>query len=610
LNVRRIVDVGVLATFAAFVALTHARYVVHGQPWGDATMFFHFGRKLLTTGSIPYRDYIFQVGPLPIYVDALCQRLFGPSYVSSLCAGLAVKTLLAWIMYLLATRWVGRLGGVLLAGFLLLDPTFCAQHHWSTPYALLFGLLAILFVVREFQEPRKKGLSLVLAGACVAAIFTARQSGAVAVTAAMAIVTIALAWRCPDEMDRSSLARFWGGYAGALAAFSAVLIAQGAFGATVSQLIVDAPQKKSVLGADVILDVFSGGGLVERAPPFTPLIGFMRFNAVPLVLSTIILLALWRRPRESSGAVLLAMLPVGVILARVTTTLEIGALDDLPRVFGLLTLVIVLATPRTAARMLGIAAPVAAFVLAIPLALEMALEASYHGRGWVDWSSMMALCLLLGLASRRITRTKKVVGCAALALVGVVNASWLAHRDLDPFVKDDMFEGTLTETRFAIDVDVARGMYSDEAKYRVVEWLRDRVHPDDTCFVYGSSAFLYDVLGCRNPTALDITISEFFTAADGERVVRQLALNPPQWIIAAETHWTNPDLTTPPGDDSIYWGGPNGAAAKVLHVGVRRLLDGYEVAGETVEALPPALIPMAERHAEKPHRFRLYRRRT
>jgi hypothetical protein len=121
---------------------------------------------------------------------------------------------------------------------------------------------------------------------------------------------------------------------------------------------------------------------------------------------------------------------------------------------------------------------------------------------------------------------------------------------------------------------------------------------------------LYDLLECKNPTRLDITISEFFSVADGERTVHDLDTAPPRWIIAAETHWTNPDLATKyTGDDTIYWGGPNGGAAKVLHIGVQGLLDRYEVVGETSEALSPELLPLADRHAEKPHRFRLYRLR-
>jgi hypothetical protein len=604
-------DAAVLAAFLLFAFAIQAPYVVHGLPWADAAMFFHFGRKLLLHGAVPFRDYVFQVGPLPIYVDAAFQKTFGSSYVSSLWAAIFVKALLAFVVQLLATRWVGRAAGILLGVFLLLDPTFCFQHHWSTPYALLFALGAIFFFARAGDEPHGKRRSLALAGFFVACIFTARQSGGVVAVAAVLVVTLALAVRCPEFMDRPSLASFWGGLLGGLCAFALILAAQGALGPTFQQLILDAPAKKSVLNVDALLDSISGGGLVERTPPFTPLTGFLFYNGVPLILGTIILLALWRRPREDAGGVLLAMVPIGVALARISSTWLIGALDDFPRVFGILALAVVLLLPRAGARMLGMPVPTAAVVLALPLALEFALEASYFGRGWVDSSSMIVLALLVGLRTKRIGKSKKTVACAAFAMVGVLNAAWLAHRGYDPFAKDDMFEGTLADTRFTSDASATRGIYLDETKLLVTGWLRARVRPGDTCFVYGTSSMLYDLLECTNPTGLDITISDFFSVQDGERAVEQLKRSPPEWIVAAESHWTNPDLATPyTGDDSIYWSGPNGGAAKALHVGLQSMLNRYELMGETSEALRPDLLPQAEAHPEKPHRFRLYHRRA
>jgi hypothetical protein len=303
------------------------------------------------------------------------------------------------------------------------------------------------------------------------------------------------------------------------------------------------------------------------------------------------------------------MIPIAVALTRISGTWAIGALDDLPRVFGLAVLALTLAAPRAATRMLGIPAPVLAPMVALPLALEAALEASYYGRGWVDAPSMVALAMMFGLRTNRIGKTKKVIACAAFAAVAVVDAAWLAHRGYDPFAKDDMFEGSLADATFTSDAPAAKGMGMDETKALVTQWLRARVHPGDSCFVYGTSSMLYDLLDCRNPTQLDITISDFYSVADGESAVRALAAAPPKFIVAAETHWTNPDLATPYTGDAMYSTGPNGAAAKVLHLGVRAILDRYEVVGETAEALRPDLVAQAEAHPEKPHRFRLYRLR-
>ena len=593
-----------------FTYVTHAAVVTHGLPWADAAMFFHFGHKLVASGKIPFRDYVFQVGPLPIYVDAAFQKVFGSSYVASLWAGTALKATLAFVVQLFAARWVNRLAGVLLAVFLVLDPAFAFQHHWSTPYALLFALLAIFAFCRAQERPAQRTAWLAASGAFVACIVSARQSGFVVATVAALLVTAALAVRDHAFMNRRALASFWGGFAGVLGVFAAILFAQGALVETVRALLLEAPAKKSVLDLVVVLDMLSGGALVEHRPPFTPATAFFYYNGLPLLVSFIVLVALRRRSRQDAGGALLLTIPLAIALTRISSHWAYGALDDLPRVFGMVCLGLAVVAPRTATRMLGIPASMLAMMLALLLALEAALEASYFGRGWVDVASMVALALLVGLRTNRIGGRTKTLLAAAFALVGVIDAAWLRGRGFDPFAKDDMFEGTLADARFESAAPAARGMTMDESKALVTAWLRERIQPGDSCFVYGTSSMLYDLLECENPSRLDITIADFFSERDGVEAVRALEAHPPTWIVAAETHWTNPDLATPfTGDDSIYLTGPNAAAAKVLHLGVQGLLGRYEVFGETSAALRPDLLPQAEAHPEKPHRFRLYRLR-
>src|SRR5262245_46571188 len=68
-----------LVAIAVFVLATHVRYALHGMCFHDPSWYFHFGNSTLH-GAVPYRDYIFQVGPLPIYVDAGFQGVFGETY--------------------------------------------------------------------------------------------------------------------------------------------------------------------------------------------------------------------------------------------------------------------------------------------------------------------------------------------------------------------------------------------------------------------------------------------------------------------------------------------------------------------------------------------------
>jgi len=66
------VDVVAFAAIAVGVVLSHFHLVRHGMPFGDPSACFHFGRKLLD-GAVPYRDYVYQAGPLPIYIDGAFQ---------------------------------------------------------------------------------------------------------------------------------------------------------------------------------------------------------------------------------------------------------------------------------------------------------------------------------------------------------------------------------------------------------------------------------------------------------------------------------------------------------------------------------------------------------
>jgi hypothetical protein len=48
-----------------------------------------------------------------------------------------------------------------------------------------------------------------------------------------------------------------------------------------------------------------------------------------------------------------------------------------------------------------------------------------------------------------------------------------------------------------------------------------------TCFVYGIVPILYDLVECKNPTMIDVTIPDFITAADAEHALAILRTQPP-----------------------------------------------------------------------------------
>src|SRR5216683_2873756 len=74
-------DVIALVAITVGVIVTHVPFERHGMCFNDPSWYFHFGRRVLD-GDVPYRDFVFQVGPLPIYTDAAFQKIFGSTYVA------------------------------------------------------------------------------------------------------------------------------------------------------------------------------------------------------------------------------------------------------------------------------------------------------------------------------------------------------------------------------------------------------------------------------------------------------------------------------------------------------------------------------------------------
>jgi hypothetical protein len=173
-----------------------------------------------------------------------------------------------------------------------------------------------------------------------------------------------------------------------------------------------------------------------------------------------------------------------------------------------------------------------------------------------------------------------------------------------------MFEGTFADALFASAAPAARGVTMGETKALVTAWLRERVRPGDSCFVHGTSSILYDLLECGTRRA---STSRSRTSFPNATVSKPSALCPPirrrgSWR-RRRTGRTRISRRRSPATSRSIRAAPNGAAAKVLHVGIQGRLGRYEIVGETAFALRPDLLAQPESHREKARRFRLYRLR-
>ena len=303
---RRIpIDVIALVAIATVILATHAPFVAtHGACFNDPAWYFHFGHRTLS-GDIPYRDYVFQVGPLPIFVDAGFQAVFGSTYVASLYAGLGVKILRAFVIWMIVRRIAGpRAAGALMV-FCAFDPLFAFMNNWSTSWALLFTTLSGLFLVLASRATGRRALvQLALAGLAAALVLSARQSAAVVIAVVLlGGATTMLVRR--EYFTGARLAALVGGYTLGVLALAGVLAALGALGPAIQQPFLDAPAKKGVHGFAAVLDALSGGALVHPSK----VTGFLLFLVAPVLACAAVLVLVSRQRAITSTTLAALVLP-------------------------------------------------------------------------------------------------------------------------------------------------------------------------------------------------------------------------------------------------------------------------------------------------------------
>ena len=602
---RRIpIDVVVLLAIAIVVFVTHRAAIARGMCFNDPSWYFHFGARALA-GDVPYRDYIFQVGPLPVYVDAAFQAVFGSKYLASMYAALAIKIVRMFVVWSIARRLTSRPAAGLLLVFCAFDPLFAFAHHWSTHYAQLFFTLAGLWLVLASRsEGRRVLVYLALAGASAALVVSARQSSAVMIGLTLLGTTSVLAWR-GEFFTRQRFVAMWAGYAGALVVVFGMLALVGALGPAIQQMFLDAPAKKGVSGLAAVADALSGGALVV-GPGWTWWGGLLVYLALPCVVVAAIVYLSSREVPVPAAVIGMSVIPVALVLGLTVRHGSISFLTDVPRLFLCVVVAFAVLAPARLRTWFGLEPVVAIGLAMLPVASDWALEMSYPGRGWGDAPALVVGAILISLASTRLPARGKTLLCGALAVAGVLHVAVALHDDINPFAKDVGADGKLTETTFKSRNPYLRGTRISEARKRTLEWLQAQVPPRSTCFVYANLPVLYTLLDCRNPTRLDSTAADFITGDDAAAAIATLRANPPEFLIAHENSWMSPSLEL----DVPGYAGLNPEASRVMHQGLRALLAEYDSIGLVGEAIGPLLAKQVATQWDTIDVTRVYRRRS
>ena len=111
------------------------------------------------------------------------------------------------------------------------------------------------------------------------------------------------------------------------------------------------------------------------------------------------------------------------------------------------------------------------------------------------------------------------------------------------------------------------------------------IPPGSTCFMYGNTPAVYDLLDCTNPTRIDTTIADFLTAGDAREAIATLRAHPPDFIIAHEHSFTNPSLFVDLVGKVQFYSPLNSESSREMHLGMRELVQQYEIVGSTKDVL-------------------------
>lgn len=425
--------------------------------------------------------------------------------------------------------------------------------------------------------------------------------------AIVALIATAILRVRREYFTRPRLFALWAGLGAAIVVVFAALAIAGVLGPALQQMFVDAPAKKGIHGIAAVFDAISGGGMVDPWRSWWG--GFLLWVALSVAIVGAAAYLAARDRQVPSATVAMSVLAAFVLVGLFQRYATLGLLTDLPRMFLTLITVLALASPPRLRRWFGLEPVVAIGAGALPLASDWALQASLPGRDASDVPSLVTGALPIALASRHLAPRAKTLLCGALALAAIVHFTVVFRTRAHPLAEPDVADGPLRDNRFLVRHPVLRHVRVSEAKRNTITWLTSQVTPGSTCFIYGNAPVLYDVLDCRNPTRVDTTAAGSLTAADAEQALATLRRQPPDFLLAHDKTATVPALTVDTGGQLAFYGLLDPEPLRVMHGGLRALLDRYEPVGVVGDVLGEALTRKADALPDHINAIRLYRRK-
>ncbi len=590
-----------------------------GMNWSDTGQIFYFGNRIVN-GEVPYRDFPYQTGFIPLFVEAAFQHIIGELYLSSLLLGLLVKIATFLILYIVLRQFINRLiSANVCLGLSLINTNLISggNHSWVN----LFLAIAFLLVVIAFHPDRgskKSNFYIVCLGLIISFIVGIRQSDGLLFILLVLLVILVYSLRNPRNYLPNLTLPFFMGLA---LGFGAIIVFLGyhqAIKEAFNELFIAAGERKNFSAISGLFDAFSGGSLYSDSLKNIA-IKMILFNLIPVLITIIILILLGFIPilkiQEKTywhtvGILLIPVLVIIGIAIRKLVALNITYEDynlskiiseimvyDLPRVFLSVAFLISCISPQKIKDLLGISPIIFSILTALTLGKTWANQMSWLGRDYIATTMLIFLVMLITLSSAQISiRNKKFLSLLFLLVVVSIFSRQLLSHSLGQEVGSKY-------ANYPLKHPMTKLIRVSKEKAVTFSMLRQNIKPGDSCFIYGSAPILYTLLHCRNPTNLPLAYADALTLTNARETVSELNANSPQWII--ETGQL-PSLDKKLKKSYAFYDFFKQPAPQTLHSSLQKVMENYQLVTTTREQLAD-VERLETRDLDKVTRYRLFK---
>lgn len=259
---------------------------------------------------------------------------------------------------------------------------------------------------------------------------------------------------------------------------------------------------------------------------------------------------------------------------------------DIPRVFFTICLAFSILFPKKLEEYFGIPSLLFSLIIDLMLGNTWARELSHPQRGWIDTSTLYPLSLLFLLLSSKVSSHYKFK--SLILFIVMLSASFLYQVITQKMIVGGetvgLYDGTLYENKFTVKNKSLKDMKVSYKKKIAVDFLTEKVHEGDSCFIYGAGPTLYTILMCKNPTKLTSTYPDYYVRSDIEEAIESLSKSPPKWIIHSGVRTGTPSLQDK-NNDEVDFGAYQVPLAQEFHSFMKSFVKHYEHKGTVKDFL-------------------------